>query len=462
MSELLLLGTGSADGWPNPFCACASCVATRAAGDVRGQTAALVDGTLLLDCGPEAPWAAARVGCPLDGVRAIALTHADPDHVGPAALQCRSSAGRVEALELVGPGPALAACRDRIGRDDPVRPLPVAAGDRLDVAGYAVRVLAAGDRDAGRAAVLYDVTGPDGSRLLYAPTTGPLPAATVAATGGAAYDLVLLDETFGDADAVGAGHLDLTTFPAQLAALRASGAILEGTDVVAVHLSHRNPPPAELARRLAAWGARIVPDGTALDVGARRDARPDARPEAAPPDGRPRRVLVLGGARSGKSQEAERLLAAHASVTYVATGGRRPGDGEWAARVAAHRARRPPTWTTVETSDVSTVLRSAPGPVLVDCVSLWLAAVLDETGVWDGEDPQAAQARVDELVASWRDTPAYAVAVSNEVGSGVVPASASGRRYRDELGRLNARLADAADAVLLVVAGQVLTLKGDR
>jgi adenosylcobinamide kinase / adenosylcobinamide-phosphate guanylyltransferase len=178
----------------------------------------------------------------------------------------------------------------------------------------------------------------------------------------------------------------------------------------------------------------------------------------------PHRTLILGGARSGKSAEAERRLAGTPDVTYVATGGRREGDAEWAERIAAHRARRPGHWRTFETTDVATVLRNSTGAVLVDGLGLWLAAVLDECGGWDdaawraGPGRAAVTARVDELVAAWGATRAHVVAVSDEVGMGVVPGTAAGRRFRDELGRLNQRLAADADEVLLVVAGRVLML----
>lgn len=125
--------------------------------------------------------------------------------------------------------------------------------------------------------VLYDVTGPDDARLLYATDTGPLPASTVEAVRGAAFDVVLLEETFGDLVGHGTGHLDLRTFPRQLGRLRAVGAVTAATDVLAVHLGHHNPPSAALGRRLAAHGARLVPDGTTLlargrDAAVRRGA----------------------------------------------------------------------------------------------------------------------------------------------------------------------------------------------
>jgi adenosylcobinamide kinase/adenosylcobinamide-phosphate guanylyltransferase len=179
----------------------------------------------------------------------------------------------------------------------------------------------------------------------------------------------------------------------------------------------------------------------------------------------PRRVLILGGARSGKSAEAERRLADAERVTYVATGGVRDGDEDWAARVAAHRARRPAHWETVETTDLAPLLRNAHhGALLVDCLGLWLTAVMDDCGAWDddawrsGTAQKAIAARVDELLDAWRSSAAHVVAVSNEVGMSVVPETAAGRRFRDELGRLNTMLAAEADEVLLVVAGRVLAL----
>lgn len=424
--KAVLLGTGAADGWPNPFCTCASCGWAQEAAVIRGQTAVLVDDDLLIDCGPEVPRAAVRLGRSLAGVRHLLLTHAHPDHTGPAALLWRSWAERREPLDLIGPPAALAACAEWIGPADPVRPVAVTPGDRLRLGRYSVRALAANHPDG---AVLYDIAGDrPAERLLYATDTGPLPADTLAATDGAGYAAVLLELTGG-----GDQHLDETSFPAVLAALRRRGAITAATRVVAIHLGHRNPPGPELARRLRSWGADVLPDGAVVDVAA-------GSPRSGP--GRARRILILGGARSGKSAEAERRLAAEPAVTYVATGpAPAPDDREWAQRVAQHVARRPPGWRTVETADLTPLLTDPPGPLLIDCATLWLAAHLD--------DGAAAEA----LVTAWRDTSAYAVLVSNEVGSGVHPATPLGRNFRDALGALNARLAAASDEVWLVTAG---------
>jgi adenosylcobinamide kinase/adenosylcobinamide-phosphate guanylyltransferase len=165
------------------------------------------------------------------------------------------------------------------------------------------------------------------------------------------------------------------------------------------------------------------------------------------------KVLVLGGARSGKSAHAESLVAGAAEVTYLATSPPVPDDAEWAKRVAAHRARRPAGRTTVETTAPSDLLRR--GSVLVDSVTTWVAALMDETGVWTDE-PGAAErlaARCDALVNAWAMTPAHVVAVSDEVGLGVVPETRSGRLFRDTLGSVNQRLAGTADEVWFVVAG---------
>lgn len=459
--EALLLGTGSADGWPNPWCRCASCTAERAAGRVRGSTAVLLDRVLLVDCGPDVPRAADRAGVSLADVHAVLLTHAHPDHLAPAALLARSWAGSSTALRVLGPASAVDACRDWVGPRDPVSLEVIVPGDVVELGGYVVRALAAA-HDVGtdpmtRDALLFDVTSPDGSRVLHACDTGPLSDSTLDAVRGAAYDLVLLEETFGHKADHGTGHLDLTTFPREVARLRDCGALTSATDVVAVHLSHHNPPEPELSRILSGWGARVVDDLTTIAVGT-----PVAAPLA------PSRRLVLGGARSGKSVEAERSLAAAPRVTYVATGGTRDGDPEWAARVQAHRARRPSSWTTLETLDVAEVLHAAAedDAVLVDCLALWLAGTLDVARTWDAEPGTAAHAEtlahVDREVARLVDavdaTGARVVLVSNEVGSGVVPEHASGRLYRDLLGTLNTRVAAVCDEVDLVVAGRVVRL----
>ncbi len=446
--DVVVLGTGSADGWPNAFCGCPSCCAERGAGRFRAQTSALVDQTLLLDCGPQTPNAAQRAGTDLTGLRHILLTHAHPDHFAPAALLFRSWVSE-HPLDLVGPPEVVQECRTWVAPDSPVRFHVARAGDRLRLGIYDVRVHAARHGAAG-SAVLYDVASATG-RLLYATDTGPLPEETVQAVRGASFDRVLLEETFGDLDSHDTDHLDLQTFPEQVRRLRAVAAVTEDTDLVAVHLSHRNPPTPELARRLTAWGARVVDDGTRLRE----------RPEEG--SARPVRTLVLGGARSGKSREAERLLADADDVVYVATSDPTTDDPDWLERVRRHRDRRPAHWSTVETLDLPSLLRAEGPPLLVDCLTLWLTRLMDHHDAWDAETwrhtaEKAVAAEVDALVVAWRATRRRVVAVSNEVGQGVVPATDAGVRFRDVLGRLNALVAAETEDVRWCLAGRVVLL----
>lgn len=399
--ELTLLGTGTPEGLPRPGCPCAAC-AVSVGPRARAATSVLVDGALLLDLTPGAVLAGARAGHSLAGVRQVLLTH---PHDGP-------------AVELP---PGLPAA----GRVPDGRELAVISGHR-------VRAAAIDAPGTG-----YEVTGPDGARLLYLPPGGA-PGGINGTTARRPYDVVL-------ADVLGR--------PEAIARLRATGAVGPATDVIAVHVDHDTPPGPELDRRCAAAGARVVPDGTTVAVGEYR-----ALPQA------PRRTVVLGGARSGKSYEAERRLMAFPEVVYVATGGTREGDAEWAARVGLHRERRPSSWRTLETCELAPLLAQEGPPLLIDCLALWLTDAMDRAGAWDdavwaGGGREELAKRVAELVAAVRATRRPVVLVSNEVGSGVVPATASGRRFRDELGRLNAGVSGECEQVLLVVAGQVVALK---
>lgn len=158
-------------------------------------------------------------------------------------------------------------------------------------------------------------------------------------------------------------------------------------------------------------------------------------------------TLVLGGARSGKSTVAERIAAAAgAGVTYIATAS--ATDPDMAARIAAHRARRPHTWRTLEVSSgLPAALRSAEGTVLVDALGPWVAAA------------ERFDVSADDLCSAAAARAGCTILVSEEVGLGVHPSSEAGRRFRDALGVLNQKVAEAADDVLLVVAGRVLRLQ---
>ena len=168
------------------------------------------------------------------------------------------------------------------------------------------------------------------------------------------------------------------------------------------------------------------------------------------------RTLVLGGIRSGKSDWAETAISGQTAVRYIATGPSSDSDESWAARVAAHRARRPHGWTTVETTDLAAELRNHPDiATLVDDLGGWLTDTLDRAG-WQSPPPAV---EVDELLAAVGDFTAPLLLVSPEVGMSVVPATTAGRRFADELGALNRRLAAVCERVVLVVAGQPLWIK---
>ncbi|WIM89221.1 bifunctional adenosylcobinamide kinase/adenosylcobinamide-phosphate guanylyltransferase [Candidatus Mycobacterium wuenschmannii] len=174
------------------------------------------------------------------------------------------------------------------------------------------------------------------------------------------------------------------------------------------------------------------------------------------------RTLVLGGIRSGKSRWAEAAIVesldAGRPVHYVATGlATDSSDGSWRDRVAAHRERRPSHWSTIETGDVTDQLTRSPDTAtLIDDIGGWLTAVLDRRQAWEGG---SISADVDELTTAVADFTAPLVLVSPEVGLTVHPATASGRRFADELGTLNQRLGALCERVVLVVAGQPLPIK---
>jgi adenosylcobinamide kinase / adenosylcobinamide-phosphate guanylyltransferase len=149
-------------------------------------------------------------------------------------------------------------------------------------------------------------------------------------------------------------------------------------------------------------------------------------------------------------------------VHYLATARRWQGDAEWDARIAAHQARRPAGWTTVEEPDVPALLRAADPdvPLLVDDLATWLTGVLDDAGAWERPDvPAVVGERAAALVDAVAAGRGRVVLVSAEVGLGVVPSTRAGRLFRDELGALNAALAAVCDEVLLLVAGLPLRLK---
>jgi len=319
-----------------------------------------------------------------------------------------------------------------------------------------------------------EISGQGGDRLLLATGPGQVPQPDPDAA--APYDIALLD---------------LLASPLQLGRLRRSGLVQDRTVVAALFADHRVRSEREFARRCALW--RVTPGRDGIEL---RSA--SAAPHRTG-SGMAHRTLIIGGARSGKSTEAELRLAAEPAVTYLAAGpwagaagagadGAAAGaavpdswagpdgepDTEWADRVARHRARRPAWWQTVESLDIAGWLRRESGVVLIDGIGTWLAGIMDEAGTWasgsaaaatvaqraDADPALVVQARIDDLIDAWRQTRARVVAVTDQVGSGLVPPYPAGRVFRDQLGWLNQRLAAESEENLLVVAGRVQALPG--
>jgi adenosylcobinamide kinase/adenosylcobinamide-phosphate guanylyltransferase len=168
-------------------------------------------------------------------------------------------------------------------------------------------------------------------------------------------------------------------------------------------------------------------------------------------------LLVLGGARSGKSRHAlEQARQDGPRVAFLATA--RALDGDMASRIARHRAERPSRWTTIEEPhEVGAACRRAARSndlVVVDCVTVWVSNLMER-----GDDDAMVLAAADDLAKLLRERLVSVILVSNEVGEGVHPPTELGRRFRDLLGLVNQRLAAAADRVTLMVAALPLTVK---
>jgi adenosyl cobinamide kinase/adenosyl cobinamide phosphate guanylyltransferase len=163
-------------------------------------------------------------------------------------------------------------------------------------------------------------------------------------------------------------------------------------------------------------------------------------------------TLIIGGARSGKSRYAEGVIAALPSPwIYIATA--QPGDDEMAARIATHRSRRGADWRTVEAPrELAVALNACAGaPVLVDCLTLWLSNLM----LADAD----IETETGRLERALKNTASPVALVTNEVGSGIVPQTPLGRRFRDAQGILNQRMAALADRAVLMVAGLPLVIK---
>jgi adenosylcobinamide kinase / adenosylcobinamide-phosphate guanylyltransferase len=402
--RVLVKGSGGAAGWPQPDCRCASCLRMKRDGSIRVRSTIVIDGSVRLGVGLAG-------GGDADGTNGGG-GDADGTNGGGGDADGTNGGGG-DADDTNGGG---------------------TNGGGGDGAAYRVRRLVDA-RDPAEPGG-WDVTGPDGGRLLYPARPGAVP---VPSEGAAAYDIAFLD---------------LLGEPTQLGLLRARGLITADTVTAVAFADHRVSSEGELRRRCGFWRAELPGDGDGLTTA--RSAEKGLMTERGP-----WRVLVLGGARSGKSEQAELRLAGEPDVTYVAAGSEgTAGDPEWAARVAAHREQRPAWWRTAETTDLAGVLAGARGALLIDGIGTWLAAVMDECGAWDGSADSAARlaARIARLVRAWRQTGAYVVAVSDEAGLGVVPGTPAGRLFRDELGRLNQALAAESEEAELVVAGRVVPL----
>ncbi len=236
----------------------------RRAGVLRTPTSVLVDGRIWIDPGPEAPRQALRAGVDLADVDVVLVTHAHSDHLDPAFLLHRGWVSE-KPLTVYGPAAVIDRCRPWLAPDeDAVRLVEVTAGDDLALGDHRVRVLPAAHEAFGEA-VLYRV-GDGHRRALYACDTGPWADGALDLLAGERLDLVLLEETFGDrSDLAADHHHGLASFEQAVVDLHAAGVADEDTRIVAVHLSHHNPP--DVADRLAALGTETGHDGARIRLG---------------------------------------------------------------------------------------------------------------------------------------------------------------------------------------------------
>lgn len=258
-----MLGTGAADGWPNPFCICDSCLWAQRNGKIRTPTSVLVDKVLLIDSGPEAPRQALRAGVNLSAVRTVLISHVHTDHFDPAFLLHRSWVTD-EPLTLIGPEPVIAECGLWLEPGQTSVSLrSVTAGCVIHEDGYKITVLPASHEALGEA-VLYLID--DGRRrVLYACDTGPWAPLIEERLAGVHLDLVILEQTFGDReDLTREKHLGIESFVEWIDVLRRVEAVDERTTVVAAHLSHHNP--INLEQRMERLGITVLEDGAGISI----------------------------------------------------------------------------------------------------------------------------------------------------------------------------------------------------
>lgn len=412
----------------------------------------MIDERILIDPGPDVAQQAARFGIDLRPVTHWLITHGHDDHVEPLLLLMRDWVLPDAPLTIWGPPMALEALTHWLRPGGSVTLIACSPGSAhalaIDGVEYSITAhradhYAAGHGDAlAREALLWSVESA-GHSFLYATDTGPRPSIE-----GGPFDCVAVDCTFGPKTDHGTGHLDFDSLPPLLRTWRTGNVLSDHSRVIATHIGHHNPTIDELASTLHAWGVEVHDDGVVLDL-----------------DGSEvERTLVTGGMRSGKSHFAEMRARRYPEVIYLATS-RVAGDAEWDERIERHRARRPSTWTTLETTDIESVLLEARAGqcVLIDCLSLWLTHLLDDLDAWNRLDEREkliheAQSAIEGLRSALRQTRASVICVTNEIGMTTVPVDAGTRLFTDLLGIANAQVAECFDSVYLTVAGRAVEL----
>jgi phosphoribosyl 1,2-cyclic phosphate phosphodiesterase len=272
--NILFLGTAAAEGIPTPFCTCPTCTHARKEGgrNVRMRTSALVNGDLLIDCGPDLFAAAQRFGVQLDRLETLLVTHAHGDHWQPDNLGFRHPTfcpTPLTPLRVFGPGPVTRTLRtsqhwDDLAEKGAMSVQTVRAGQRFHSGRYQVTALPA-NHAGDQAALLYAVS--DGARkLLYATDTGPLSErAWRIAAREAPFDAVLMDETVGRNRY--REHQALETFLRDRQRFVDEGWLAEGARFVALHFSHQsNPPHDELVDYFSPRGVIVAYDGMEMEI----------------------------------------------------------------------------------------------------------------------------------------------------------------------------------------------------